>query len=61
MNNRDFWNSKDLRNRKSGFNNKDMNKRDMYFNNDTNQEQNVRILIYKLFKLNILLFYNFYI
>ncbi|XP_031369238.1 probable serine/threonine-protein kinase clkA isoform X2 [Apis dorsata] len=39
MNNRDFWNSKNLRNRKSDFNNKDMNNEDMYFNNDTNQEQ----------------------
>ncbi|PBC34436.1 hypothetical protein APICC_06104 [Apis cerana cerana] len=39
MNNRNFWNSKNLPNRKSDFNNKDMNNGDMYFNNDTNQEQ----------------------
>ncbi|XP_017755676.1 PREDICTED: general odorant-binding protein 71 [Eufriesea mexicana] len=39
INNRTSWNSRDSRNRKSGFSNGDTNNGNIYFNNNTNQEQ----------------------
>lgn len=43
INDRDSWNSRDSRSRKSDFNNGEMNDEDTRFNNNTDRQQDVSI------------------